>query len=225
MKAGRSFTVLFLLGIMLVAVCRPGLAAPAGTILSAQTRVGWTLLPPDLQALEYGGVPGDWQQMNALNYGILLQGLFLPLETGVGMLRIGAEFGFSWLFTSTVQDPSIPYNIGAIQVTEDRYIDREMSMSFGGVAQIELSRYLFLKAGVGAHAVLWLYDYSYKSTSSVDSNSDSGTGISPAFMFAAGTNLPARDTTLITIAVRVDLLLRYGLMVPVSVTAGVSFPM
>lgn len=225
MNKRRSLVVIFLLEVLLSTVCTVVSAAPARTVLTAATRVGWTLSAPDVQALDFVGVPQSWQKMNALTYGVLLQGLVRAADLPVGTLRLGGEMSFSWLFTSKVQDPSIPYSIGATLVSEDLNVDRELSLSFGGVAQLEVGKHLVFQGGLGAHIVMWFYDFSYQSSASVDSSSDSGTAVVPALMVAAGTNLRLSETMMMPLMIRVDLLLRYGVMVPVTVTAGVSFPL
>jgi hypothetical protein len=135
-------------------------------------------------------------------------------------LRLGGELGFRRLFTST-------FNTGSSDISyinEDYDTDTEYDLSLLALIEYQPSPSgFFLLGGAGMHIVRWEYDSQYESTYSSADNYYSGTGTNLGLMGAAGFRLQLTPKLTAPIMLRLDYILRYNDLFPVSLTAGLEF--
>lgn len=182
-------------------------------------RVGYLITPPTAAELEFevvGGPPAAAQEgldMNRLNYGLGGQLFFVENGTIIkgSTIRVGIEASVHRLFSSV--------HTGAYQSTHK---DSETALAFLVLGELKPEKMpVFFQLGLGPEAVLWSWEYEYTGPS-YQYKSDSGVGISPVIMAAAGMDLPISDAMSVPIMLRLDNIFRYGTLTSISVVAALN---
>ncbi len=188
--------------------------------LRPYSKIGSLLTPPSASDLGYisadGGSVDEYLDLSAFNFGGGVQ--FLLSLNPENTLSVGLDLGAQKLFSSvfTLETSDIVY--------EDVHHDREFS--FYLLALLELrSRQspLFFQAGAGMHLVSWYWDYTYSGKYSNVYEEESGSGINMALLLAGGFDIPVSERISVPVMLRMDGLLRYGILLNVSLNIGLSF--
>ena len=199
---------------------------PAGqnaVVIRPYLRVGFLLTPPSADDLGYEIVDDvvdldQFLDVNKGNFGAGVQ-IFLPLSKNPSLkwgLDIGAQKLFSSRFETDASD--LPY------VDEDYHLDSEYDIYLLAIAELTpAGSPFFVQGGAGGHFVKWSYEYNYESD--YQSKHETGGGMEFCFglMGAAGTSLRINDRISLPISLRLDGLLRYGLLVSAGLVVGFSF--
>jgi len=137
-----------------------------------------------------------------------------------GQLSIGGELGFRRLFASTFNTGSSDLDF----IDEDFDVDSEHDLSLLGILEYwPVGSKLFLQGGAGLHLVHWSFDSEYSGGYSSSSSSYGGTATNFGLRAAAGIRLPISPSLTMPVMARVDYIMRYSAMLPLSVTAGLEF--
>jgi len=174
-------------------------------------RAGLTLLPPSLEDLDYVGLSGEETQKD-----LLLFGLGLQLKTDLGGTLAGLDIGAGSLFVNRIiydQGVGISY-----------HTDSEMDVYITAFAERKLNDIFFYQVGMGPHFLPWYYTYYYESNSYSDVYDEYG-GLAVKFGIngALGTDMKLTETIGLYCTARVDMIFQYGIILPVSITAGLNF--
>ncbi len=135
-------------------------------------------------------------------------------------IRLGGEIGFRRLFSSE-------FNTGTSDISfinEDYDTETELEVTLLGLIEYQPSPSgLFLMGGVGLHVVRWEYESQYESTYSSADKYYSGTETNFGLMGTVGYRIDLTPNLSAPVMVRVDYLLRYNDLFPVSLTVGLDF--
>ena len=135
-------------------------------------------------------------------------------------LRLGGELSYRRLFSST-------FNTGSSDISfinTDYDTDAEYDLAVLGIIEYQpASSMFFIMGGAGMHIVRWTFDSEYDSKYSYSSSSYGGSGTNLGIMGAGGVRLPLSPTLSMPVMARFDYIMRYGGMIPLSLTAGLEF--
>ena len=174
-------------------------------------RGGLNLLPPTLEDLEF---VGDMTGAEVLKRPHAV-GAGAQVKLDLKGWEVGLDAGATTMYLNIVR-----YDQG---VGVSNYVDEEYSVYINGFVQKPLSDIFFIQGGAGLHICPWFYEYYYESANYTDVYDEySGVGISPALMIAAGTEVPISEKANLFLLGKMDLIARYGLMLPVTVNVGIS---
>ena len=180
-------------------------------------QMGFTAAVPTLEELGYLVVDGpplseDHRKVDALSYGLGIQALY-----GKGNCKFGLEIGGMRLFKSTVILDNTDVNLGI-----STNIDREMTSQILVIAQGSLAGIFFAEAGIGPRITLWTYSYEYLGRYGNTYEDDWGVKVNFGIMAAGGVDIPISRSISIPIYVRMDMLFRYGVIVPLTINSGIT---
>lgn len=190
----------------------------AGLTFRPFAKIGFTAATPTLEELGYmviggPGLSDDTRQLDRMAYGFGLEALY-----GKGGLKFGIEAGFTRLFKNEVTLDNSDVHAGI-----SNYVDKESAIQVLLVAHSRLAGIFFIEGGIGAHLTFWTYDYEYLGVYGNESSSDGGMGTNFGLMAAGGVELPLTENLSIPLFARMDVLFRYGIMVPLTFNAGFNF--
>jgi hypothetical protein len=178
--------------------------------------VGWTVLPPSLESLDY-----DTRISWAQSYGLLNAGGGVQFVVPVGGLGIGIDAGFSTLYTLRIDNQ-------AFLATNyyDVYKDASDYAYLNLIAEMSFSKLILVQVGAGICLDIWTYSWvNYYNTSVSDSSEDSGVDLHPDIMAAVGVEIPVAPRIKVFALARADVLFAYGVVIPVRVTIGATIGM
>lgn len=101
--------------------------------------------------------------------------------------------------------------------------DKESGVRFLLLAQYSLAGIFFIQGGLGPHLTFWTYHYEYHGVYEDSSEDENGAGVNLGLMAACGADFPVTKNISIPLYFRIDLLFRYGIMVPVTLNSGITF--
>ncbi len=197
--------------IALLSLLSAGSLAQEEMNIRPYVRAGVNLLPPSLEDLEFSGdMPGAEIIRNPVSAGAGVQISMLMND-----LRVGLDVGAATMFVNTVR-----YDQG---VGVSNYVDEEYSVYLLGFMQRPLGEMFFFQAGGGLHICPWYYEYYYESANYTDTYDEYyGVGYSLAFMAGLGTEIPLSPKANLFLLGKLDAIVRYGIMLPLTVNAGLS---
>ena len=187
-------------------------------VLRPYGKIGFLLTPPSTADLDYsiGGVAGgldDAQDVKTLNLGLGVQ----VLKNRVGAPSLGGEIGFQNLFHSTVSGALV----SGAYLNND--IDIEYDLYLGPLIEFSQEESpVYFQAGVDLHIVFWKYIAEYESVYSSSYYESGGKGVSFGIHGSVGTQLELSPTFSIPLAIRTDVILRYGVLWQVGLIVGLN---
>ncbi|MDF1570647.1 MAG: hypothetical protein P1P82_03415 [Bacteroidales bacterium] len=200
-----------LITIVVLLLLSAGSSAQEVMTMRPYVRAGLNLTPPSLEDLSYSGdMPGAEIIRNPLSVGAGVQ--FSLQRSG---LEFGMDVGATTMFVNTVR-----YDQG---VGVSNYVDEEYSVYLLAFLQKPLGENFFIQGGLGPHICPWNYEYYYESVNYTDSYEDySGVGVSLGLMLGLGTEVPLSQKASFFLLGKLDGIFRYGIMLPLTVNAGLS---
>jgi Bacterial SH3 domain len=203
---------------------KPEVAFPTSRKRSFSFRVysksGMLLTPPSATDLGYSSVDNvsleEYLDLAAFNFGGGVQLLFSlnPENTMNFGLDLGAQKLFSSIFDTGTSDI----------VYEDIHHENEFSFYLLGLFELRSPQSpLFFQVGVGMHCVYWSWDYTYSGKYSNAYEEDSGLEVNVGFLLAGGFDIPVNDKISVPVMLRMDGLMRYGVLLNLSLSIGLSF--
>lgn len=209
----------------LVSLFSCSFAFASGSIgIRPYVKVGVLLNAPTAADLGYESVGGEsvekYLDMNKTHWGVGVQYHFLKSASqSFRKTTFGLDAGYEKLFSSK-------YDLGLSGfegIEEDYHKDSENALFAMFFAQLNSQNSpMYLQAGVGPHLVFWKWNYYFSDIyGSQNNNEDSGTGVSPGFFAAAGTNFSMQNMQ-VPVAVRLDVILRHSTLIMASVMIGLN---
>ncbi len=189
-----------------------------GTLsLRPYLRAGINMLPPTLEDLDFVDPPTDAEvHKTPISAGAGVQILIPSISGAIGLdetYKMGMDVGATTIFFNKVI-----YDEG---VGTANYFDEEYSVYLMPFLEKSLGEVFFLQGGVGLHILPWFYEYYYESNNYTDSDEYySGVGFSGGFMFAGGMRVSLGSRSGLFLLGKMDGIIRYGLMLPVTINAG-----
>jgi len=174
-------------------------------------RAGLNLLPPTLEDLEYLGLSEDEARKNILIFGGGLQ-----IKTDMYGTGLGLDVGGGSLFVNRI--------IHDQGVGTSYHVDSEADIYILLFAERELGPSSFYQVGLGPHIIPWYYTYYYESDNYTDVYDEyGGVTIKAGLSGAVGTELPFGPGAGFYCMARMDMIFQYGILLPVTVVAGLRF--
>jgi hypothetical protein len=200
-----------LITLVLLSLLSAGTFAQEALNIRPYVRAGVNLLPPSLEDLDFsGGMPGAEIIRNPLAAGAGAQISMLRND-----LRVGLDVGASTSFVNTVQ-----YDQG---VGVSNYVDEEYSVYLLGFVQKPLEEIFFVQGGGGIHICPWYYEYYYESVNYTDTYDEYyGVAYSLGLMAGVGAEIPLSPKANLFLLGKLDVVIRYGIMLPLTVNGGLS---
>jgi len=133
-------------------------------------------------------------------------------------INFGLDLGAQKLFSSI-------FDLGSGDIVyEDIHHENEFSFYLLGLLEFRPRQSpLFFQGGLGMHLVSWYWDYTYSGKYSDEYKEESGTEVNLGLMLAGGLDLPVNERISVPIMLRMDGLLRYGMLLNISLSIGLSF--
>jgi len=184
-----------------------------GITFRPYARAGLNLLPPSMEDLDYSdGFSDATIKRNPIAAGAGAQ-ILLQKED----IRLGVDIGAGTIFRNLVV-----YEVTGTGTSN--HLDQEYSVYTLAVAEKMLDERIFIQGGAGIHIAPWYYEYYYESENYTDvQNYYSGVGVSFAIMAAIGAEFPLSPGANLFMLAKLDGILRYGLMLPLTANVGLSF--
>lgn len=188
--------------------------------LRPYAKMGMLLTPPSAADLGYievdGGNLDELLDVATANFGGGIQLLFSlnPENT----MHVGFDLGAQKLFSSvfTLETSDIVY--------EDIHNENEFAFYLLALLDLRSRRSpVFFQAGAGMHLVSWYWDYTYSGKYHDEYTEESGLEVSMGFLLAGGFDIPVNERISVPIMLRMDGLMRYGMLLNVSLSIGLSF--
>ncbi len=183
-------------------------------------KMGMLLTPPSAADLGYievdGGNLDELLDVATANFGGGIQLLFSlnPEKT----MHVGFDLGAQKLFSSvfTLETSDIVY--------EDVHHENEFAFYLLALLELRSRRSpVFFQAGAGMHLVSWYWDYTYSGKYHDEYTEESGLEVSMGFLLAGGFDIPVTEKISVPIMLRMDGLMRYGMLFNLSLSIGLSF--
>jgi len=173
--------------------------------------IGLNLLPPTLSDLQYVGISGEEVRRN-----IIVSDLGVQFLAELGERKVGVDFGGGTLFVNRV---ILDQGVGT-----SNHLDQEWDIYLKAYLQQDMGGDLFWQLGLGPHFTPWYYSYYYESNNYTDVYDQYG-GIATTFgiVGAVGSRAPLSSTMSLQLMAKLDIIFQYGIMVPFTVTAGLTF--
>lgn len=202
-------------------------SAPAASVFRKRSlsfrpyaKFGVLATPPTAADLNYLNVDSvnldQYLDVAAFSFGGGVQVLFSlsPENT----INFGLDLGAQKLFSSI-------FDLGSSDIVyEDIHHENEFSFYLLGLLEFRPRQLpLFFQGGLGMHLVSWHWDYTYSGKYSDEYKEESGTEVNLGLMLAGGLDLPVNEKISVPIMLRMDGLLRYGMLLNVSLSIGLSF--
>jgi hypothetical protein len=202
---------------------RPEVALPVSRKRSFSLRpyakMGMLLTPPSAADLGYievdGGNLDELLDVATANFGGGIQLLFSlnPEKT----IHFGVDLGAQKLYSSV-------FDLGTSDIISvDVHNENEFAFYLLGLLELRAPRSpLFFQAGAGIHLVSWYWDYTYSGYHD-EYTEESGLEVSMGFLLAGGFDIPVSERMSVPIMLRMDGLMRYGMLLNASLSIGLSF--
>jgi len=183
-------------------------------------KMGMLLTPPSAADLGYievdGGNLDELLDVATANFGGGVQLLFSlnPEKT----MHVGVDLGAQKLFSSvfTLDTSDIVY--------EDIHHENEFAFYLLALLELRSRRSpVFFQAGAGMHLVSWYWDYTYSGKYHDEYTEESGLEVNMGFLLAGGFDIPVNERISVPIMLRMDGLMRYGMLLNLSLSIGLSF--
>jgi hypothetical protein len=101
-------------------------------------------------------------------------------------------------------------------------VDEEYSVYVLPFVQKSLGEQFYLQGGAGIHICPWYYEYYYESANYTDTYDEYyGVGYGLGLMLGLGTEIPLSEKADFFLLGKLDGILRYGIMLPLTINAGV----
>jgi len=183
-------------------------------------KIGKLLTPPSAADLGYfeagGGNLDEFLSVATANFGGGIQLLFSlnPENT----MHFGVDLGAQKLYSST-------FNLGTSDIVyEDIQNEKEFVAYLLGLLELRPRRSpLFLQVGAGMHLVYWSWDHTYSEKYYEEHKKNSGLEVNMGFLLSTGLDIPLGKWISVPIMLRMDGLMRYGMLLNVSLSIGLSF--
>jgi hypothetical protein len=183
-------------------------------------KIGVLATPPSAADLNYINVDGadmdQYLDVAGFNFGGGVQVLFSlsPENT----INFGLDLGAQKLYSSI-------FDLGSSDIVyEDIHHENEFSFYLLGLLEFRPRQLpLFFQGGLGMHLVSWYWDYTYSGKYSDEYKEESGTEVNLGLMLAGGLDLPVNERISVPIILRMDGLMRYGMLLNISLSIGLSF--
>ena len=183
------------------------------------------LTPPSAADLDYQSAAGEnmdkYLDMNKTDFGVGMQ-LLLNKTVSESFRKTtwGLDVGFQKLFSSRFDTHSSDISF----IHEDYSTDNESDLYVLVFAEFRSEKSpLFFQVGGGEHLVFWSYKKHYSSMYTTEDNSSGGSAFNLGFFAAAGKNFKPNENLRIPVLVRLDCILRYGLLVMPGIMVGITF--
>jgi len=183
-------------------------------------KMGKLLTPPSAADLGYfeahGGSVDEFLSVARNNFGGGIQLLFslTPENTAHFGVDLGAQKLYSSVFDLGIND----------FVYEDIQNEEEFAGYLLGLLELRPRRSpLFLQVGAGMHLVYKSWDHSYKDILYEEHKEDSGLEVNMGFLLSTGLDIPLAKWISVPFVLRMDGLLRHGVLVNASISIGLSF--
>ena len=177
--------------------------------------VGLTAAVPTLEELEYYYTEDYDRKVSPLSVGGGVQMLF-----AVKKVWLGFDIGARKTFKSTAT-----YEMNLIYSTAySEQIDKESALNILFLTEFRPVSFLFLQGGLGTYMSSWFYSYEYNNPdypSSYDYTEYNGSHWNFGIMLAGGAEFPITKHISIPVYLRLDIMLRYGVMIPITANTGV----
>ncbi|MCX6575784.1 MAG: SH3 domain-containing protein [Candidatus Aminicenantes bacterium] len=188
--------------------------------LRPYAKLGMLLTPPSAADLNYievdGGNLDEFLDVATANFGGGIQLLFSlnPENT----MRVGVDLGAQKLFSSV-------FNLGTSDIVyEDIHNENEFAFYLLALLELRSRRSpVFFQAGAGMHLVSWYWDYTYSGKYHDEYEEESGLEVNMGFLLSGGFDIPVNERISVPIMLRMDGLMRYGMMLNLSLSIGLSF--
>jgi hypothetical protein len=201
--------------------------APAASVFRKRSlsfrpyaKFGVLATPPTAADLNYLSVDGgnldQYLDVAAFSFGGGVQVLFSLSPDNT--INLGLDLGAQKLFSSV-------FDLGTSDIVyEDIHHENEFSFYLLGLFEFRPRQSpLFFQGGLGMHLVSWSWDYTYSGQYSDEYKEESGTEVNLGLMLAGGLDLPVNDKISVPIMLRMDGLMRYGMLLHISLSIGLSF--
>jgi len=183
-------------------------------------KIGKLLTPPSAADLNYfeagGGNLDEFLSVATANFGGGIQLLFSlnPENTK----RVGVDLGVQKLYSSV-------FNLGTSDIVyEDIQNEKEFAAYLLGLLELRPRRSpLFLQVGAGMHLIYWSWDYTYSEKYYEEHKENSGLEVNMGFLLSTGLDIPLSKWISVPITLRMDGLLRHGMLINASISIGLSF--
>lgn len=190
--------------VIIVMVCMFTQASGQEFAVRPCAKLGFTLSAPTQEELGYD--PPVWDEdYNLFFFGLGAQVMYY--WPGIG---VGADMGFQPLYTA---DFNLPGSI------ENRFVESERLFHLLGVAELTGMKPFLLQFGLGLYIRSWESEYIWAGET-YEEYDDTEQGL--GFMVAGGTDIPVSDIISVPIMARFDMVLPDGLVIPLSVSSGLT---
>ena len=201
-------------------VCTYSTYSQESMLLRPYFKIGVMATPPNTVDLEYSvdGIAGGMDDKQSVRQLVIGLGCQLMVETNKPGLSLGGEIGMQNLFHSRVD--------GALlrSTYYSYHIDREWELYINPlVGFTSEDSPFFFQGGLGLHLVFWDWQYRYSSIYETTSNSNGGSNTNLGLMLKAGTLLNITPSVSLPVALRTDILFRYGGLISVSLIVGFDY--
>jgi len=203
---------------------RPEVALPVSRKKSFSLRpyakMGMLLTPPSAADLGYievdGGNLDEFLDVATANFGGGVQ-LLLSLNPE-NTMHLGVDLGAQKLFSSV-------FDLGTSDIVyEDIHHENEFAFYLLALLELRSRRSpVFFQAGAGMHLVSWYWDYTYSGKYHDEYEEESGLEVNMGFLLSGGFDIPVSERISVPIMLRMDGLMRYGMMLNLSLSIGLSF--
>ena len=184
-------------------------------IIAPYISVGLTAAVPTLEELDYYYAEEYDRKVNPLAIGGGVQMLF-----AVKKVWLGFDVGARKTFTSTASyEMNLIYSTGYSE-----QIDRESALNILLLAEFRPANILFFQGGLGTYMSSWFYSYEYNNPdypSSYEYTEYNGSHWNFGIMLAGGADFPITEHISIPVYLRLDVMLRYGVMIAITANTGV----
>ena len=203
---------------------RPEVALPVSRKRSFSLRpygkIGKLLTRPSAADLGYfeagGGNLDEFLSVATANFGGGIQLLFSLNSENT--MQFGVDLGVQKLYSSV-------FDLGTSDIVyEDIRHKNEFAAYLLGLLELRPRRSpLFLQVGAGMHLVTWDWVWTYSGKYEEEHKEDSGFEINMGFLLSTGLDIPLGKWISVPIMLRMEGLMRYGMLINASVSIGLSF--
>ena len=187
--------------------------------LRPYAKMGVLLTPPSAADLGYievdGGNLDELLDVATANFGGGVQLLFSlnPEKT----IHFGVDLGAQKLYSSV-------FDLGTSDIISvDVHNENEFAFYLLALLELRAPRSpLFFQVGAGMHLVSWYWDYTYSGLHD-EYTEESGLEANLGFLLAGGFDIPVNERISVPIMLRMDGLMRYGMLLNASLSIGLSF--
>jgi hypothetical protein len=158
----------------------------------------------------------EFLNVSATNFGGGVQLLFSlnPENT----MHVGIDLGAQKLYSSV-------FDLGMSDIVyKDIHNENEYGFYLLGIVELRSPRSpFFFQIGAGIHLVSWYWEYIYSGEDSDVHQEKSGLEVNMGLLLAGGIDIPLSERISVPIMLRMDGLIRYGMLINTSLSIGLSF--